>query len=71
MAISRKNYRIVLEEITEMQFLLLQECKNHTNLYEAISTLSTKHNVPSADLLADAYLWIAYFRKCGFIQVVS
>jgi hypothetical protein len=71
MAISRKNYRIVLEEITEMQFLLLQECKNHTNLYEAISILSINHNVPSADLLADAYLWMAYFRKCGFIQVVS
>ncbi|MCQ6957099.1 HvfC/BufC N-terminal domain-containing protein [Mucilaginibacter aquariorum] len=71
MAISRKNYRIVLEEITEMQFLLLQECKNHTNLYEAISALSNQQNVSSADLLADAYLWIAYFRKCGFIQVVS
>jgi hypothetical protein len=71
MAISRKNYRIVLEEITEMQFLLLQECKNHTNLYDAISSLSIRHNVSSADMLADAYLWMAYFRKCGFIQVVS
>jgi hypothetical protein len=70
-AISRKNYRIVFEEITEMQYLLLQECKKHTNLYEAISALSISHNVSSADLLADAYLWMAYFRKCGFIQVVS
>jgi hypothetical protein len=70
-AISRKNYRIVFEEITEMQFLLLQECKNHTNLYEAISALSISQNISSADLLADAYLWIANFRKCGFMQVVS
>jgi hypothetical protein len=70
-AISRKNYRIVFEEITEMQFLLLQQCKNYTNLYEAISALSINQNISSADLLADAYLWIAYFRKCGFMQVVS
>jgi hypothetical protein len=70
-AISRKNYRIVFEEITEMQFLLLQQCKNYTNLYEAISALSINQNISSADLLADAYLWIAYFRKCGFVQVVS
>jgi hypothetical protein len=70
-AISRKNYRIVFEEITEMQYLLLQECKQHANLYEAISALSINQNISSADLLADAYLWIAYFRKCGFVQVVS
>jgi hypothetical protein len=70
-AISRKNYRIVFEEITEMQYLLLQECKQHANLYEAISSLSIRQNISSADLLADAYLWIAYFRKCGFMQVVS
>jgi hypothetical protein len=70
-AISRKNYRIVFEEITEMQYLLLQQCKKHTNLYEAISALSISQNISSADLLADAYLWIAYFRKCGFMQVVS
>jgi hypothetical protein len=70
-AISRKNYRIVFEEITEMQFLLLQQCKNYTNLYEAISALSINQNISSADLLADAYLWMAYFRKCGFMQVIS
>ncbi|MDB5126617.1 DNA-binding domain-containing protein [Mucilaginibacter sp.] len=70
-AISRKNYRIVFEEITEMQYLLLQECKKHTNLYEAISALSINQNISSADLLADTYLWIAYFRKCGFMQIVS
>lgn len=71
MAISRKNYRIMLDEITEMQYLLLQEFKKHTNLYDAIAALSTTRNLPSADLLADAYLWMPYFRKCGFVQVVS
>ncbi|MES2265660.1 MAG: DNA-binding domain-containing protein [Bacteroidota bacterium] len=70
MAISRKNYRVVLDEITELQYLLLQECKNHNNLYDAISALSISQNTPPADLLADAYLWLPYFRKCGFVQVV-
>ncbi|MFD0763330.1 DNA-binding domain-containing protein [Mucilaginibacter lutimaris] len=69
-AISRKNYRIVLDEITELQYLLLQGCKNHVNLYDAISALSISQKIPTADLLADAYLWLPYFRKCGFIQVV-
>ncbi len=70
MAISRKNYSIVLDEISEMQYLLLQECRNHANLYDAISALSINQNIPPADLLADAYLWLPYFRKCGFVQVV-
>jgi hypothetical protein len=70
-AISRKNYHMVMEEITEMQYLLLAECCNHTTLYEAISVLSADRNISSSDLLADACLWMPFFRKCGFIQVLS
>ncbi|MES2063744.1 MAG: DNA-binding domain-containing protein [Bacteroidota bacterium] len=71
MAISRKNYHLVLEEITQTQYLLLTECRKHTNLYDAISALSAGQNTPSADLLADACLWMPFFRKCGFIQVLG
>ena len=71
MAISRKNYHPVLEEVTETQYLLLTECRKHTNLYDAISVLSADHNISSAELLADAFLWMPFFRKCGFIQVIS
>lgn len=71
MAISRKNYHLVLEEITETQYLLLAECRKHTNLYDAISRLSVDQNISSAELLADAFLWMPFFRKCGFIQVVN
>lgn len=71
MAISRKNYHLVLEEITETQYLLLTECRKHTNLYDAISRLSVDQNISSAELLADAFLWMPFFRKCGFIQVVN
>jgi hypothetical protein len=71
MAISRKNYHIVLEEITQLQYLLLAECRNHTNLYDAISVVSINQNITSSALLADACLWMPYFRKCGFIQVLS
>lgn len=71
MAISRKNYHLVLEEITETQYLLLTECRKHTNLYDSISRLSVDQNISSAELLADAFLWMPFFRKCGFIQVVN
>jgi hypothetical protein len=71
MAISRKNYHLVLEEITETQFLLLTECRKHTSLYDAISILSADRNISSAELLADAFLWMPFFRKCGFIQVID
>jgi hypothetical protein len=71
MAISRKNYHLVLEEITETQYMLLTECRKHTNLYDAISVLSADHNISSAALLADAFLWMPFFRKCGFIQVIG
>jgi hypothetical protein len=71
MAISRKNYHLVLEEITEMQYLLLTECRNHTTLYDAILALSARQNIPSSEFLADACLWMPFFRKCGFIQVIN
>jgi hypothetical protein len=71
MAVSRNNYRVVMEEITEVQYRLLQECTNHTNLYSAISALSVGQNIPSSQLLTDAFLWLPYFRNCGFVQVTG
>ncbi|WP_162499798.1 HvfC/BufC N-terminal domain-containing protein [Mucilaginibacter terrigena] len=71
MAISRKNYRVVMEEITEVQYRLLQECSTHTDLYSAVSALSANQNIPSAELLTDAFLWMPYFRNCGFVQVTG
>ncbi|MBB5395740.1 putative DNA-binding domain-containing protein [Mucilaginibacter sp. AK015] len=71
MAVSRKNYHIVLEEITETQYRLLDECRNHTTFYEAISAVSVSQRVPTSDLMADACLWVPYFCKCGFIEVVD
>jgi hypothetical protein len=69
MAISRKNYHIVLDEISEIQYLLLKECPNHINLYQAIAATAQSQNISLSDLLADACLWLPYFRKCGFIEV--
>jgi hypothetical protein len=71
MAISRKNYHLVLEEVTETQLLLLAECRKHANLYDAISALSADQNISSSELLADAFLWMPFFCKCGFIQVIG
>lgn len=70
MAVSRKNFRVTTEEISEMQYLFLQQCKKQANLYDAIKTLGADRQIPAGDLLADAYLWMPYFRKNGFVQVL-
>ncbi|GGH06911.1 HvfC/BufC N-terminal domain-containing protein [Mucilaginibacter phyllosphaerae] len=70
MAISRKNYRIVVEEVTEMQFLLLKACQDQSSFYDALAALKTNGKVAD-NLLADAYLWLLYFQDCGFVQVTG
>ena len=68
-AISRKNYQIILDEISEIQYLLLNECPNHINFYQTIAAIAQSQKISLSDLLADACLWLPYFSKCGFIEV--
>ena len=67
MAISRKNYRLVIEEVSEAQYLLLTALQTQPNLYQAIGRVTANTGIVFSDVLADVYLWLPYFKNCGFI----
>ncbi len=67
MAVSRKNYRIVMEELMEWQYVFLKECAVPVNLYSAIASTATLCQIPSATLLADIYLWLPFLQSNGFV----
>lgn len=68
MAVSRKNFRVVMVDLTEMQYLLLSACQTNSDLYNATSMVATACNVPAASILADAYLWLPDFQRNGLIN---
>ena len=71
MAVSRKNYRIVTEELMEWQYIFLKACAAPIYMHLAIDSTAATCQIPSATLLADVYLWLPIFQSNGFICFVE
>lgn len=71
MAVSRKNYRIVTEELMEWQYIFLKACAAPIEMHLAIASTAATCQIPSATLLADVYLWLPIFQSNGFICFVE
>ncbi|RFZ91032.1 DUF2063 domain-containing protein [Mucilaginibacter conchicola] len=69
MAVSRKNYRVMIDELTEAQYLLLQQCGKHGDFYKAVTAVSAMVDTDQSELLADAMLWMPYFARCAFLVI--
>lgn len=67
LAVSRKNYKVTMTELTETQYILLTVCQTEDNLYDAITTTASLCKVSASILLADVYLWIPLFQKNGLV----
>lgn len=67
MAVSRKNYRVIMEELTEWQYVFLQQCTQPVNLHTAIANTATTTQIAQATLLADIYLWLPFLQSNGFV----
>jgi hypothetical protein len=69
MAVSRKNYRVVMEELTEWQYLFLKQCAEPIGLHQAITNTAAATQIPQATLLADIYLWLPFLQSNGFVYL--
>jgi len=67
LAVSRKNYKVTMTELTETQYILLSVCQTEDNLYNAIATTASLCKVSASVLLADVYLWMPLFQKNGLM----
>jgi len=66
-AVSRKNFRVTMTDLTEVQYTLLSLCQAGDNLYNAITATASFNKIPPSQLLADVFLWMPLFRKNGLI----
>ncbi len=66
-AVSRKNFRVTMTDLTEAQYTLLSVCQTESNFYEAITTSASFCKIAPSALLADAYVWIQLFELNGLI----
>ncbi|QKJ31110.1 putative DNA-binding domain-containing protein [Mucilaginibacter mali] len=67
MAVSRKNYRITMEELPEWQYRFLQLCRQGLQLLEAVKETSRLVNRSEGELLAELYVWMPFLVNNGFI----
>jgi hypothetical protein len=69
-AVSRKNFRVTMAELTSVQYTLLSLCQAGDNLYDAITATASFCKIPASELLADVFIWMPLFRKNGFMDWV-
>jgi hypothetical protein len=67
-AVSRKNFRVTMTDITEVQYTLLSLCQAGDNLYDAVIATASFNKISPSDLLADVFLWMPLFHKNGLID---
>jgi hypothetical protein len=68
MAVSRKDFRVTMVELTQIQYTLLSFCQAGDNLYDAITAAASFCKIPASALLADVYLWMPQFKKNGLLD---
>jgi hypothetical protein len=66
-AVSRKNYRVSMCDITENQHMLLTFIQTGDSLYDAINTTASFCKIPASTLMTDVYLWLPKFQANGLI----
>ncbi|QEC79670.1 HvfC/BufC N-terminal domain-containing protein [Mucilaginibacter ginsenosidivorax] len=67
-AVSRKNFRVTMTDVSEIQYTLLSLCQAGDNLYDSVTATASFNKIPSSELLADVFLWIPLFYKNGLID---
>lgn len=67
-AVSRKNFRVTMTDVTEVQYTLLSLCQAGDNLYDAITATASFNKIPPSELLADVFLWMPLFHKNGLLD---
>jgi hypothetical protein len=70
LAISRKDFRVTMTDLTETQYTLLSVCQTEPNLYDAITTTASFCKIAPSVLLADVFVWMQKFEVNGLIYWV-
>lgn len=69
MAISRKNYHLTMEEITDWQYTFLQQCSEKLTMQQVINNTSKLTGRPVGKIMADLYILLPSLLNNNFITV--
>jgi hypothetical protein len=71
MAVSRKNYRVTMEELPEWQYLFLQLCANGLQLVEAAAKTAVASKRSAGEIMAELYILLPLLLDNGFITIIN
>ncbi len=69
LAISRAQYRLVMEYLTEMQYVFLRDLEEYSDINTQISSISRYFDVSSGEVWADISIMLPVFFEKGYIQL--
>lgn len=70
-AVSRKHYRITMQELTDWQYHFLLSCKEPVSLMEAIGITARKCDTTASELMADLYIWLPLFQDSVLVTLTN
>lgn len=66
-AVSRKNYRISINEIPGWQYYFLLSCRQPVDLLHAIDNTAKTAGLSASSLMADLYIWLPVLCDSGML----
>ncbi len=69
-AVSRKHYRPVMEELADWQYHFLRACERPIDVSVAAAATAAICDLPYPLLLADLYIWLPFFLESGFVLML-
>ncbi|MBV8859270.1 MAG: putative DNA-binding domain-containing protein [Acidobacteria bacterium] len=70
-AAGRSNYRVHVEEVTPWQFAFLKACERPAPLYTAVLAAAHEAGKETAQVLAEAAVWLPVAFSLGFLRRVA
>ena len=70
LAISRMNYRIHMEELSEWQYNFLKTANTEITLIDAVQLTAERCQITSSTLFADLFIWLPVFVNKGYLEVL-
>jgi hypothetical protein len=70
LAISRMNYRLHMEELSEWQYHFLNTADTEITLMDAVQLTAKRCKISSSTLLADLFVWLPVFANKGYLEVL-
>ncbi|XZF14630.1 HvfC/BufC family peptide modification chaperone [Chitinophagaceae bacterium MMS25-I14] len=70
LAVSRMHYRLIMTELEHWQYELLLQCKEPTDMLQAVKHVAEKCGLQMEAIWAEIFLWLPMMREQGLVMIM-